>query len=58
MPTVQQEILDAFFERLRDSDSFSEEIVKRLRELFQEQRKPKAEELAQVMSDLPEEPLP
>lgn len=57
MAKIQNEILQAFLAELEKANDFSEDRVKRLREVFTNGKKVKAEELVKVLSEDPKEQL-
>ena len=58
MGTIQEDILEEFFEKLNKSEEFDEDRVTRLRELFAAQKKPKADALAEALSVDSKEEVP
>ena len=58
MATIQEGILEDFYKRLEENEEFTKEIVDQLRALFESKKKPKATDLARVLSDSSEGNLP
>jgi hypothetical protein len=58
MAKIQDDILEAFFTELQQTEGFSDQRIKRLRELFKDGKKPKATDLLKVLSDELKEQLP
>lgn len=54
---IQEDILEAFFKKLQESNEFNDELVTKLRDLFKAGKTVKAPELVAVLSPpLPEPP--
>jgi hypothetical protein len=51
MPSIQEEILEKFFQRLAKADGFTEAKAKQVRDLFSGGKKPKALDLVKVLSE-------
>jgi hypothetical protein len=58
MATIQEEILEEFYQRLEKTDGFTKAKVKQLRDLFTASKKPKAPDLMKVFSETSKENLP
>ena len=50
MAKIQEEILDAFFEKLNDSETVDKEMIDGLRALLSSDKKLKADEIAAVFT--------
>lgn len=50
MPTVQEKILDDFYQKLTESNYFNDAIIKQLRDLFEADKKLKITDLEKVLS--------
>lgn len=55
MATIQEEILETFFNQLEKTDDFSKERVDKLRKVLLSVKKTKPEELVKVLSEGAEE---
>lgn len=51
MPSIQEEILQSFLERLAESDGFDNAKVDALRALFESEKKPKAAEVVEALKE-------
>ncbi|MFV1981386.1 MAG: hypothetical protein ACC655_09555 [Rhodothermia bacterium] len=58
MGTIQEDILEEFFEKLNESEEFDEDRMTRRRELFAAQKKPKAAALTEALSVDSKEEVP
>ena len=58
MGTIQEDILEEFFEKLAESEEFHDDQVARLRELFAAEKKPKAAALVAALSADSKEEVP
>lgn len=50
MATIQQDILEEFYKRLKNSEGFTPTMVQQIRSLFDGGKKPKAADIAKVLS--------
>jgi hypothetical protein len=50
MATIQQDILAEFYKRLENAEGFTAAIVQQIRSLFDGRKKPKAADIAKVLS--------
>jgi hypothetical protein len=50
MDTIQKEILEEFYVRLGNADGFTEGMIKKVRDLFDANKKPKPGDLVKVFS--------
>lgn len=55
MPTVLEEILESFFEKLSESEEVDTTTLVRLRELFQSEKKLKADDFVTAIAKVAEE---
>jgi len=58
MPSIQEEILQSFLERLVESDGFDIAKVDALRTLFESEKKPKAAEVVEALKEDSTEAIP
>lgn len=58
MANIQQEILDAFFERLKEAEGFDSDKADALKVLLEQSKKPKATDVVAVLSADNEETVP
>jgi hypothetical protein len=58
MATIQNAILEDFYRRLEENEEFTKETVDQIRGLFEGKKKPKATDVAKVLSDPSEGSLP
>ncbi len=58
MASIQEEILEEFYQKLTQADGFTEAKVAQVRELFGGTKKPKAVDLIKVFAEMPKESLP
>jgi hypothetical protein len=57
MASIQERILDEFFEKLTKAEGFTEARVEQMRELFSGRKKPKPADVMKVFSEGPKENL-
>lgn len=57
MATIQQDILEEFYKRLEKSEWFTPAIVQQIRSLFDGSKKPKAADIAKVLSSSSDDAL-
>ena len=50
MPTIQENILEAFYKKLGQSEEFNEDVIQELRRLFEKEKKPKADKVVGVLA--------
>lgn len=50
MAMIQQDILKEFYKRLENSEGFTPAMVQHIRNLFAQSKKPKAADIAKVLS--------
>jgi hypothetical protein len=58
MATIQEEIFEAFYRKLSDTEGFTEAKVKALRELFDGGKKPKAADIIRALAEPAKAELP
>lgn len=51
MASIQEEILEEFYQKLAQVDGYTEAKLKKLRDLFSGGKKPKAPEVVKVLSE-------
>ena len=58
MATIQEEVLDAFYRKLAETEGFTEPKVQALRELFSVGKKPKPADVIRVLAEPAKVELP
>lgn len=58
MSTIQQNILDTFYEKLATCEGFNQELIMQVRELFEANKKLNAADLVKVLSGESRKELP
>ena len=58
MPTIREDILEKFLQNLSKTDGFNDDMVEQVRQLFKDDKKPKAADLVKVFSPVSDKDLP
>ena len=58
MATIQEEVLDAFYGKLKDTEGFTDAKVQALRDILSGGMKPKAADVIRVLAEPAKEELP
>jgi hypothetical protein len=58
MATIQEEVLAAFYSKLKDTEGFTDTKVQALRDILSGGKKPKAADVIRVLAEPAKEELP